>query len=671
MPELLCPAGGRDQLEAAISGGCDAVYLGGSRFSARAKAENFDDTEIIKAVEKCRLFGVRVYVALNTLLRTKQLAQALDFVDLLESQAPPDAYIVQDMGLLYELHRRYPGIPLHASTQMAVHSSGAVDMLRRLGVKRVICAREMCREDIACLCRVIETEVFVHGALCVSQSGGCLFSSFVGGNSGNCGKCAQPCRLEYRGSERYPLSLKDLCLAGHVRELIDMGVASFKIEGRMKDPAYVYTTARVYRKLIDERRNATSSELELLSAVFSRSGFTDGYFTSTPSRSMFGVRTEHDKRMSRETDIEIIPKKLDVSLDCTVSLGKPAVLTMGCAGHSFTAVGAVAERAQTAGITVKRVETSLSKLGDTCFSAKNINVELDEGVSVSVSELNALRRDAAEGLRKKIVSGATPKHFAADGAPCLTGNVPQECYDVLRFEYSVPDFDRLPGNARYVDVPLWRLRRVPTHILPQVRVLMPRVVFDSELDDIRSLLKNAREIGVRSAVIRNPAQLVLVREFDVFADFTFNIMNECALDACVELMEGGLKAVAVSPEFPLAAVDPLRKPIQVEYPVYGRLPLMHTQTCIIRRINGRCEARGRSCIREPDCRAVLVDRMGEKFPVVRETGHRNVIYNSRPLWNEPEKHPHCGHIWCFTDESTEEIISVLAGGKPRKYTRGY
>lgn len=126
----------------------------------------------------------------------------------------------------------------------------------------------------------------------------------------------------------------------------------------------------------------------------------------------------------------------------------------------------------------------------------------------------------------------------------------------------------------------------------------------------------------------------------------------------------------MSPEFPLAAVDPLRKPIQVEYPVYGRLPLMHTQTCIIRRINGRCEARGRSCIREPDCRAVLVDRMGEKFPVVRETGHRNVIYNSRPLWNEPEKHPHCGHIWCFTDESTEEIISVLAGGKPRKYTRG-
>ena len=200
---------------------------------------------------------------------------------------------------------------------------------------------------------------------------------------------------------------------------------------------------------------------------------------------------------------------------------------------------------------------------------------------------------------------------------------------------------------------------------------MPRVVFDSELDDIRSLLKNAREIGVRSAVIRNPAQLVLVREFDVFADFTFNIMNECALDACVELMEGGLKAAAVSPEFPLAAVDPLRKPIQVEYPVYGRLPLMHTQTCIIRRINGRCEARGRSCIREPDCRAVLVDRMGEKFPVVRETGHRNVIYNSRPLWNEPEKHPHCGHIWCFTDESTEEIISVLAGGKPQKYTRGY
>ena len=300
--ELLCPVGGIDTLESALLGGADAVYFGGRDFNARMHAKNFDRREIVDAIGRCHDKGVRAYVTLNTLLTDRLLPQALDFVSFLY-EAGCDALIVADSGLASLIHDALPDFPLHASTQMSSHNVGAARILSEKGFSRMVCARELDRENLAVLCRnsPIEIELFVHGALCASHSGQCLMSSMIGARSGNRGECAQPCRLPYNGS--YPLSLKDLTLASHAKEVLSLGVASLKIEGRMKSPAYVYTVARIWRRLIDEQRNATPKELSLLAGVFSRSGFTDSYFTRSLSPAMLGTRRDEDKKMSRDAKV--------------------------------------------------------------------------------------------------------------------------------------------------------------------------------------------------------------------------------------------------------------------------------------------------------------------------------------------------------------------------------
>lgn len=297
LPELLVPCGSEEALRAAVGSGADAVYLGGRMLNARMNAHNFDDAAMRHAVEYCHSRGVRVYVTLNTLVYDRELEEAARYAAFLQT-CGVDALIVADMGLCRLLRETLPDMELHASTQMAVHETGAVRRLASLGFSRVVPARELSLGDICSMCRETDTEieVFVHGALCVCRSGQCLFSSLVGGRSGNRGECAQPCRLPYNGG--YPLSLRDLCLAGHLTELIRAGVHSLKIEGRMKSPAYIRTVTGVYRRLLDERRDATESELCLLRDAFSRGGFTDGYFTDCIDDGMLGVRSERDKEAS-------------------------------------------------------------------------------------------------------------------------------------------------------------------------------------------------------------------------------------------------------------------------------------------------------------------------------------------------------------------------------------
>ena len=299
LPELLAPAGSPAALRAAVSAGADAVYLGAKAFNARNGAANFSSGELAECTAFAHSRGVRVYVTLNTLVYDRECA---DFIKTAADAraAGCDGFIITDLGAAGLLAEYFPDVPLHASTQMSIHSSGAAAALRSLGVSRVVLARELSLSDIRSFTRNlpdIEAEIFVHGALCVCHSGQCLFSSFVGGRSGNRGECAQPCRLPYRrdGKTVYPLSLKDLCLAEHIPELLDSGVSSLKIEGRMKSPGYVAAVVSVWRRLLDERRNATPAEMEYLEKVFSRSGFTDAYFTGRISRSMLGTRTETQK----------------------------------------------------------------------------------------------------------------------------------------------------------------------------------------------------------------------------------------------------------------------------------------------------------------------------------------------------------------------------------------
>ena len=307
LPELLSPCGSPQALQAAVFAGADAVYMGLGQFNARINAANFDLASLQRAVDFCHSRGVRVYLTLNTLVGDRQLLQALELVDQAH-RAGVDAFIVADLGLTRLIKQNFPRVALHASTQFSCHNPESARWLEKeCGVSRVVCARELSLPELTRFCQQspVEVEMFVHGALCASHSGQCLLSYCIGGRSGNRGECAQPCRLGYNNS--YPLSLKDLCLAGHIRQILSLPVASLKIEGRMKSPQYVYRVTSVYRRLLDEGRNATDRELESLMQVFSRSGFTDGYFVGDHSR-MLGVRREQDKQVTRQEKVAILDR---------------------------------------------------------------------------------------------------------------------------------------------------------------------------------------------------------------------------------------------------------------------------------------------------------------------------------------------------------------------------
>ena len=302
LPELLAPAGSPEALRAAINAGADAVYMGASGFNARIGAANFTDEDLLCGIARAHEAGVRVYLTLNTLVYDREIS---DMLKTAESAyiAGADALIVADLGVASVLKRTFPDLPLHASTQMSGHNLDAARMMAELGFERMVISRETSREDLRIVCREspIEIEAFVHGALCVCHSGQCLFSSIVGGRSGNRGLCAQPCRLPYsdaRGAKGYPLSLKDLSLAEHLPELIDMGVSSLKVEGRMKPPEYVAGVISIWRRLLDEGRGANAEEMRRLAEIFSRQGFTDGYYVKNIGKNMLGIRTESDKARS-------------------------------------------------------------------------------------------------------------------------------------------------------------------------------------------------------------------------------------------------------------------------------------------------------------------------------------------------------------------------------------
>ena len=306
MPFLLSPAGSMPALRAAVDAGADEVYLGGPVFNARMNAGNFDRETLVSAASLCRRNGVRLHITLNTLIRDREFASAMEYVGFLARDVRPDAIIIQDLGLAAQIRREYPSLALHASTQLRIHSYLDAEFLKDFGFTRAVLARELPEEDIKAFAAAVpETEIFVHGALCVSESGGCLMSSVIGGRSGNRGECAQPCRLPCGNG--YALSLKDLCLADRMDSVLESGVTSLKIEGRMKSPDYVYAVTSVYRRLIDEHRNATEKELRFLADVFSRGGVTSGYYDGRIDDSMFGFRSERDKKRTAAVTVTRAP----------------------------------------------------------------------------------------------------------------------------------------------------------------------------------------------------------------------------------------------------------------------------------------------------------------------------------------------------------------------------
>ncbi len=664
LPELLAPAGSPEALEAAIAAGADAVYFGGSAFNARMNAKNFAGASLAEAFRRCRDSGVRTNVTLNTLVHTRELYDLLKAAEELYVLGA-DALIVADLGAASLIHSYFPDLELHASTQAAGHNLAAARELAKLGFTRMVAARELSREDLALLCREspIETEMFVHGAICVSQSGGCLASSIIGGRSGNRGECAQPCRLPYRsdsGRESYALSLKDMCLAEHIPELTRLGVASLKIEGRMKSADYVYGVTSVYRRLLDENRSAEPCELEKLRSLFSRSGFTDGYFTGRLGARMLGIRTEADKSATKRINEPPISykrladeraerfaeaKRLPLDMLFELRSGQPARLTVSCGGSSAEAVGQIPVAAINQPLTVESVTARLAKLGATRFTAGKIDVRLDEGLLLPMSAINALRRDAVARLPlpEARLREKNPR-IERDrlDAPAPNSPTPRS----VRFASP----ERIPAGLEGFDLVYLPLERfVPNK--GANAVIIPPVIRDSETEKVRELLGKACDAGVRDALVSNVGHIALARELGMTAhgDFRLNVYNPRTIEALTRL---GLADVIASPELTLAQTSELR----LAAVVYGRLPMMTLEKCVIRDLYG-CEA----CEKREFL--PLIDRKDAKFPMTRAFEHRNVMYNSVPIYmgdRPAERARLAGEHFIFTDESASEAAQILA-----------
>ncbi len=665
LPELLAPAGSMASLRAAVAAGADAVYFGGGDFNARINAQNFGSEELREAISLLHDNGKRAYITLNTLVHSREMENYLRFAEEVYL-AGADALIVADMGGAQAIHRHLPELELHASTQMSGHNLAEAELLSQYGFSRMVCARELTRQDMDVLVKnsPIEIEAFVHGALCVCHSGQCLFSSLVGGRSGNRGQCAQPCRLPYNvnGKEEYPLSLKDLSLASHITELIDIGVQSLKIEGRMKSPEYVFGVTRAFRTLLDERRNASADELTRLSHIFSRDGFTDGYFESRINSSMLGTRSEEQKRFSRvsltssEKIDEIKKNKLKIYADASVRLGEPSSLTLKFGDISVTASGAIPERAINAPMSYDSVRASLSKLGATDFELEDMNLVLDDGVIVPVSALNALRRNACDMLSCALSERSSGEadnsvKVGFEKYEPISANGERRDIRCARF-YAA---EQITDSAReYFDViylPLDKYRGECEGIV------MPPVILDGECEKIEKMLADARIRGAKYALVGNLGALELAKKhgYEIHGDFRFNVYNT----ESVAFLEGlGVKNIMLSPELTLPQIRDIRGDVSVS--VYGRIPLMLLEKCVSREV-ADCDA----------CRAgevVLTDRRGVKFPVLREYEHRNVIYNSAPTYmadreDELMRAKIKNRHFIFSDESADEVDMIIAAYK--------
>ena len=704
LPELLAPAGDMDCLVAAVNGGADAVYLGARSFGARAYAKNFDIDELSRAVVLCHLHGVKVYVAFNTLINDGEMADALALAGEL-CRVGVDALIVADLGLVRRLRAELPEMELHASTQMSIHNREGADLAYSLGCTRVVLAREVNGENIArvtadCL---PETEVFLHGALCVCHSGQCLFSSLVGGRSGNRGECAQPCRLPYSGG--YPLSLTDLSLAEHIPSLIKSGVASLKIEGRMKSPDYVYTVTSIYRRLLDECRQPTKKEVEMLLRAFSRGGFTDGYYTGKiESKSMLGVRSKDDKAASREgkASLEnsvITPTRVKISASVSIKEGAPATLTLDLVTAdgrkmSATAVGDTPDAARSQPLTPDSVKARLCKMGGTFFelAAEDVAVELDEGLNLSPAALNSLRRNAVAELeaclisRDKCGTGAPTSGAVKNGNSASVPNSDEvrngngagviaentaigtgaenskktdaaggvnktalRHLDGVRRTAIFYDTDAL-ADARgvdFFDIIFIPLDKYAASAIKTEGVALPPVVMQDERDEVVAMCRAAKNGGAKYALVGNLGHISIAAECGLapVADFRFNITN---FDTGMAVSDLGVNNCLLSPELTPA---PVRK-IGASAVVYGRIPLMLTERCFMRDTFG-CK----SC---SDCS--LTDRKGTKFPMIREYRHRNLILNSAVTYmgdKRDELRGIRGEHFIFTKENAGEISAVI------------
>jgi len=671
--EILSPVGDSEMLVAAVRSGADAVYLGAKDFSARRNAENFSLSELKSAIEYCHIRGVRVYLTLNILIKENEFENAF----LLARDAYNigiDGIIIQDLGIARVLNEKIPELPLHASTQMSVHSPSALLPLKKLGFTQVVVAREMSKEEIGEICKKAQelsmtVEVFVHGALCMSVSGQCLLSAFLGSRSGNRGLCAGPCRLPFKakGGTGYDLSLKDLSLLEYLGELYDMGVRSFKIEGRMKRPEYVAAATAACRQALDN--GIIEAELEnTLKNVFSRSGFTAGYYQNRLGREMFGIRTKDDV-LASDTAFAYLHtlyrserKNVPIGIKAEILKDKPVTLTLTDGENSVTAFGEIPQTAKNRALTSEDVLKNITKLGATPYYDEGGGVNLDDGLFVSAGELNLLRRTACEMLDSE---RAKVKHAQSNAVYIKEKkiNKPHKNKLYIRIEKK----EQIPKNFDGIDGIIYPLENEPfifnDNILHIVDI--PRGIISEDL--IATRLEKFKEAGYKSCLCGNLAALEIARQkgFAIFADTGINITNSESIKTAEFF---GVTAAVMSVEETIEDLCKIPSDIEKGIIVYGNIPLMLFKNCPLKNGNScdKCDKNG-----------TLTDRKGIEFPVRCRLSYSELL-NSVPIWmadkrQDTEKFDFT--VLYFTRETPQrvnEVINSYKNGLPpdTPHTRG-
>ncbi len=631
MPELLAPAGSFEGVRAAVQSGATAVYMGFGTFNARRGAKNFTKEEMRQAISYCRARGVKTNITFNILALDKERQDAINDTKFL-NEAGADALIVQDLGVAKLIKECAPDMPIHASTQMTIHTLDGALIAKELGFSRVVLSRECTLEQIKYITANagIEIEVFVHGALCMCYSGQCYLSAVIGQRSGNRGLCAQPCRLPYKydGCKKqcYPLSLKDLSLAGWLEPIVKAGVSSLKIEGRMKRPEYAAIVTDIYAKLLKEKRRPTAEEVKTLELVFSRDGFTDGYLTGKKGDNMFGTKTdvplesvkylydEAAKRFAEGKEMPLVP--INMVCDITQNGISLTVTDLDENMHNIRDNEPI-EMAKNKPTSSEQLEKNLRKTGGTPFDVKNISVNMPDGVIVPASRINAIRRQALESLLE--TRGKPPVRRWIE--PKQLEKSKQNITDMqfIAMVRTIEQAQAVKNSGISVIYAPLEVAAKAEGLIP----VMPRVYRDDEQASIEKLLETCKNNGINSVMITNIGQVELARKLNlkIHGDFGLNVYNSSCMHVLNDL---GIERQVLSFEARLAQLRDLQKPIDTILTVYGYLPLMVFENCAIRRKTGECTCKKQICY--------LTDRQGKKFALLPAFGCRNELLNSQPLY---------------------------------------
>ena len=669
MLELLAPAGSMEALRAAVQNGANAVYLGCGAFNARQGAKNFTPQTLTEAVKYCHIRGVAVHLTLNTLVSDKETPEAAALIRH-AAQSGVDAFIVQDLGVLQLCKQIAPHIPIHGSTQMSVHNLSGVLMCAGWGLSRVVLSRELSREEIAYICRnsPIEIEIFGHGALCMGYSGQCYLSAAIGGRSGNRGRCAQPCRQSYgygRWQNSYPLSLKDNCLVHYLDELKKLGVASLKLEGRMKRPEYVAAVTQVYRYAIDSGNVTPAMEQQLYTA-FNRQGFTDGYYAGETGSHMFGIREETQEnnawlkqmRQSYEAaEMPLVPITFQVSIHPEGS----RITVTDPENRSCSLIGPLPEAARVQELSKDVLIDRLSKTGGTPYRCIDVLVDLAPGLMLSASAINAMRRDVLNLLTAQRARREDLPLGRARKVPQFPGNRdhPELTVHVTTREQITGKLLKLKPAVLYV--PLHILAADPEFCAELVQkvhlcAVLPRIVHDGEMEVLKQRMADIRAMGVKEVLVGNLGLLLPAREcgMRIRGDFGLNMYSSASVYTARDLE---LRSACLSFEMTLPQIRDVSKIVPCELLAYGRLPLMVTENCLIRGKTGQC-----SCHLAP---AKLTDKTGSDFPIIKDGDScRSVLLNGKKLnWLDRQDDLSRLGLWAtrlyFSTENPKEVDQIL------------